>query len=126
MILPACAAFAELHARVPADDPRLDHLAALLIDEVEKEIEEEEMSPELMEQLADREHDSWARWMDYLFSKSTKNDDGSVTIPADLVKRWQRQVETPYADLSEREKESDRSEVRQIEPLILAAFGPRA
>lgn len=75
---------------------------------------------ELVEQLADREHESWARWMQYLLSLCKPADDGSgsLTMPADCAMRWQRQIDTPYADLSEQEKESDRAEVRRILPII--------
>lgn len=73
---------------------------------------------DLMEQLADAEHASWGRWMLYLFETCQQNPDGSVTIPPALVKRWDRQANTPYRDLTEREKASDRDEVRRILPLI--------
>lgn len=79
---------------------------------------------DLMEQLAEAEHASWANWMSYLFSKCQLHHDGAVTIPAGLVRHWRRQVETPYADLSEAEKESDRDEVRKILPLIEASLTP--
>lgn len=75
----------------------------------------------LIEALADAEHASWARWTDYQFGRCKANPDGSLTIPAALVERWRRQAATPYADLSEAEKESDRKEVREILPLIQAA-----
>jgi|SRR5579885_240478 len=79
----------------------------------------------LIEALADKEHASWARWMDYLFSKCLEvpTPDGRNTemvIPMGLVERWKRQVVTPYADLSEQEKESDRKEVAHILPIIEA------
>lgn len=73
---------------------------------------------ELIEALADKEHASWARWMAYLFSICEKDSDSNVTISGSLVKRWQRQIETPYAELSEREKQSDRDEVAHILPII--------
>jgi hypothetical protein len=73
---------------------------------------------ELIEQLADKEHASWARWMQYLFSICENHNDGSVTVPTDLVLRWSRQAQMPYADLSEREKQSDRDEVAHILPII--------
>jgi len=73
---------------------------------------------ELVEALADKEHDSWSRWMDYLFSKGQLHSDGSFTIEAASVERWRRQAETPYVALTEREKDSDRSEVRRILPII--------
>ena len=76
---------------------------------------------ELIEELSHYEHASWARWMNYLFSKcqrSTVEYDESLTIPQDLVRRWKKQAETEYADLSEAEKESDRKEVAHILPII--------
>ena len=84
---------------------------------------------ELIEQLADKEHASWARWMQYLFSKcKTAPFEGTnnanllaqrdLIIPADLVEHWQHQIDTPYEHLSEREKQSDRDEVAHIIPII--------
>lgn len=49
------------------------------------------MNNELLELLAEHEHKRWAKWQSYLFSKSFKNDDGSVTIPKELVDRWNKQ-----------------------------------
>ncbi len=74
----------------------------------------------LVEQLADAEHASWARWMDYLFSKCERLSDGRFAIPHGYARHWIRQTRMQYADLSEREKESDREEVRHILPLIKA------
>lgn len=73
---------------------------------------------ELVEQLADKEHASWARWMDYLFSRCEQHDDGSLTICAEDVAHWQMEIDTPYADLPERIKQSDRDEVERIVPII--------
>ena len=72
----------------------------------------------LRERLASIEHDRWAGWQKYLHSKCIKNEDGSLTIPADSVQHWERQIATPYADLSEREKHSDRVEVDKYLPLV--------
>ena len=77
-------------------------------------IVKESLNKETIEELADLEHDSWARWMKYLFSVSKKNEDGSVTIPKDKVERCERQMNTDYNDLSNKEKESDRKEVRKF------------
>lgn len=71
-----------------------------------------------IEVLADVEHKGWSRWMKYLFSVSKKNKDGSITIPKDKVKRWERQIKTDYKDLSDKEKESDRKEVRKFIKVI--------
>jgi hypothetical protein len=72
---------------------------------------------ELIERLADKEHASWARWMHYLFSKCDPLL-GSLVIPVQLVNHWKRQIETPYTELSEQEKQSDRNEVAHILPII--------
>lgn len=73
---------------------------------------------ELLESMSEQEHDSWARWMDYLFSQSTENNDGSVTIPSHLVAKWRRKSTTPYHKLSEEEKESDRTEADKFIGII--------
>jgi hypothetical protein len=73
---------------------------------------------ELIEALADKEHASWARWMYYLFSQCWKDGNGCMVVPERLVDRWQKQINTPYAELSEQEKQSDRDEVAHILPII--------
>src|SRR5713101_678307 len=72
----------------------------------------------LIEKLADKEHASWTRWMEYLFSRCLRQYDGSLVMGRTLVERWQRQVDTPYAQLTEQEKQSDRDEVAHILPII--------
>ncbi len=71
-----------------------------------------------IESLADVEHEGWSRWMKHLFTVSKKNKDGSVTIPKDKVERWERQIKTDYEDLSNKEKESDRKEVRKFVKIL--------
>ncbi len=73
---------------------------------------------DMIEQLADKEHASWARWMKYLFDQCKAQPDGSLRLPLRFALHWQRQVVTPYATLSEREKQSDREEVAHILPII--------
>lgn len=73
---------------------------------------------ELIEQLSASEHESWARWMQYLFSKCEHNPDGSMTIPEESVRWWQDLAELPYSHLSEHSKQSDRDEVAHILPII--------
>ena len=46
--------------------------------------------------------------MNYMFSILIRNGDGSLTIPADKVLQWRRQMTTDYSELSEKEKQSDR------------------
>ena len=79
-------------------------------------------SSALREQLAALEHARWARWQAYLHSKCQINQDGSLTIPADLVERWEHQIATPYAMLSEREKDSDRRQVDEYLPLVKQVY----
>lgn len=68
----------------------------------------------MQEKLAEYAHDAWSGWMKYLFEKSTRNSDGSVTIPKPYVERWMRQMNTSYSDLPESEKKSDRLEADKI------------
>lgn len=72
----------------------------------------------LFEKLADIEHQRWADWQKYLHSLCDKNPNGSLTIPSFFVKQWERQIDTPYQGLSEKEKESDRDQVRRYWELI--------
>lgn len=62
------------------------------------------------ESLARAAHEAWSGWMEYLFGCGQFNDDGTWTMDAWAVRRWQRQMKTPYDRLTETEKESDRKE----------------
>jgi hypothetical protein len=74
---------------------------------------------ELVEKLAAVEHERWAHWQRYLHEKGRIQADGSLLISADLVQRWRRQYETPFCNLSESEKESDREQVERYLNLII-------
>ncbi|MDN8069666.1 hypothetical protein [Burkholderia vietnamiensis] len=73
---------------------------------------------EILEQLAAAEHERWAHWQRYMHSKAIQNSDGSLTIPAELVSRWERLMNTPYAELTENERQSDREQVQRYLPLL--------
>lgn len=60
------------------------------------------------EDIANKTHEVWSDWMRHLFGKCKINEDGTATIPKEDVERWMRQMNTPYEDLSEEEKQSDR------------------
>lgn len=76
------------------------------------------MEDERVERLAAHCHnEQWSGWNRYLFSKcrSTNEDGGeALVIPAWAVGRWTRQMDTPYSELPEEERESDRVEARKI------------
>jgi hypothetical protein len=76
----------------------------------------------LIEKLAAVEHERWSHWQRYMHERGVGQPDGSLLIPADLVRRWQKQIDTPYTQLSEKEKESDREQVRKYMPLIVQAL----
>lgn len=75
----------------------------------------------LREQLACLAHDQWSGWMQYLFDKATLNADGTATLPAWAVARWQRQMTTPYHLLSIPEQESDRTEADKVLAVLTAS-----
>jgi hypothetical protein len=84
---------------------------------------------ETREVLAEYAHDAWSGWMKYLFSKgeyrwveSPIESHGKVErvwiMPAWAVERWARQMNTPYADLPEEEKKSDREEADRMLAIV--------
>jgi len=81
------------------------------------------ISSALFERLAAIEHERWSHWQRYMHEKATRNPDGSLTIPVDLASRWERLMETSYAELTDEERESDREQVRRYLPIIAAAYG---
>jgi hypothetical protein len=43
-----------------------------------------------------------------------------TTIPVDKIRHWHRQMNTPYSELSEYEKESDREQADKVLEIIKA------
>jgi len=71
------------------------------------------------EKLAAYAHEAWSHWMRYLFSQCLPAEGTTDwTIPEDKVLRWQRQMNTPYKDLPEHEKKSDRDEALKIQAIF--------
>jgi hypothetical protein len=64
----------------------------------------------LRNKFAGTAHEVWAHWMQYQFSVCEVQADGSLLIPKSKVKRWTRQMETAYSDLTEKEQKSDLSQ----------------
>lgn len=79
-----------------------------------RKIDLKTVGSQLREDLANTQHEIWAHWMKYLFQCCQLNEDGSMTIPADKVSRWKRQIETAYSQLSDSEKESDRHQADKV------------
>lgn len=89
--------------------------------------------PDLREALAALCHEQWSGWMAYLYSLcSTRLFDSGIgqnlavhEFRREVYDRWQRQMNTPYNQLSNDEKESDRKEADRFLTLIRAAASPR-
>lgn len=82
----------------------------------------------LIEILAEMEHARWARWQQWVHSQCIKQElfgekTGNLIIPKHLVERWERQIKTPYPELTEGEKQMDRFEVYSYLPGIFYVLG---
>lgn len=64
---------------------------------------------DIREKLADLVHQQWIHWMRYMVDNSTDEN----------IQRWVRQMNTAYADLSEKEKDSDREWADKILEVII-------
>lgn len=53
---------------------------------------------DLRDRIAELEHKQWAHWTKYMLDNL--NDEN--------INRWRDQIETPYSELSEKEKDADR------------------
>ena len=71
----------------------------------------------LLETLAELEHQQWAHWTKYMLDRLAQLEaklDGNAPYKAyfELSQQkqdWRRQIATPYSELTEKEKDSDRS-----------------
>ena len=79
-------------------------------------------SESLVEALAALEHERWSHWQRYLHAQCDRRSDGALVIPAELASRWEVQMSTPFSDLSEDEKDSDREQVLLYLPTVVAAL----
>ncbi len=61
------------------------------------------------ESLAAAEHSQWAHWTAYMLDNLSREN----------IIRWSLQIETPYAELTEAEKESDREWARKAVVAVL-------
>jgi hypothetical protein len=81
---------------------------------------------ELFEKLSAIEHERWADWQTYCHSKlkySEYEKDGKTfacyIMDAGDYEHWQDQISRDYAELSEKEKDSDREQVMRYWDLII-------
>lgn len=58
---------------------------------------------EQVEKLAELEHIQWSHWTRHMLDNMTPEN----------IDRWRRQIATPYSNLSEKEKDSDREWARR-------------
>ena len=79
-------------------------------------------SEQLVDELAAIEHERWAHWQRYVHDQCARQQDGSLVIPAELAARWEAQIGTLYVELTERERDSDREQVRRYLPVIVDAL----
>ncbi len=77
----------------------------------------------MREELAALMHEIWGDWMKYLFSKGAirGKDRAHIIYPLN-VQRWKRQMRTPYDELSEKEKDSDRQQADKVLALLNECF----
>ena len=66
----------------------------------------------LREKLADIEHQRWADWQNWVHKVYLEGNFGEFML------RWQKQIATPYSELSAQEKASDMEQVDRYWPLI--------
>ena len=66
-----------------------------------------------LEKIAEFCHKQWIHWMTYLVSKIN-----GINADQAILRHWKRQMNTPYEDLTEKEKESDREQARKYIKLM--------
>jgi hypothetical protein len=69
---------------------------------------------ELKERLAEFMHKSWVSWMAHMFTNCNWENDGSVTVPDFVVRKWSKSMELLYEQLPESEKDVNKEEADQI------------
>lgn len=75
---------------------------------------------ELKEKLAAIEHERWADWQKWchkVLREELRYNDMETNLE-EILSRWDKQIATPYPELSEQEKQSDREQVERYWPLI--------
>jgi hypothetical protein len=79
----------------------------------------EEKLESILDTLAAIEHERWSHWQKFMHAQCESTTEGALLIPPSLVARWEKQASTDFEDLSEKEKESDRDQVRRYLPVLV-------
>ena len=74
---------------------------------------------ELIEALADIEHERWGDWQAYVHTLGQRDSYGNLVLPAEKVEHWSRLIATFYRNLPEHSKQADRDQVARYWPLIV-------
>jgi len=79
-----------------------------MFDELLEDVKISDLNEKLIEKLAALEHDQWAHWTKYMLANMTDEN----------IARWKEQIDTPYSELSEKEKDSDREWAQKVLDII--------
>lgn len=112
---------------LPVDDHLFEKNSKLIRQDIDKLVQsivdmvvEKLKSESIMEYCAHLEHERWSKWQKYIHSKIIPTaNDSLMEIGTEWINRWNRQIATPYTELSELEKESDREQVRPYLEFII-------
>ena len=85
----------------------------------------------LLEELSELEHKQWAHWTKYMLNRLEQLENEQDAFDPYKVmhqkQNWHRQIATPYSELTEKEKDSDRiwaSKTLEITAQHLAGLNP--
>ena len=76
------------------------------------------MSDDLRERLAALAHEQWRDWMRYFLGKCGGLPNGAYVVPANYAANLRALMDTPYAELPEAQKDSDRAEADKVLALL--------
>ena len=76
------------------------------------------ISDDMREKLAAVQHEIWSHWTEYMFTQGwfnlDENGERQWYMPAYTLGGWHRQMVTPYTDLTDAERKSDREQADKV------------